>query len=80
VVRVSIDKVEESSLLATIERMAELAPGEDGSGVFERGSASDATGHSELAAPLYGAALSLGMTGERRRRATIQMASGRHCP
>jgi hypothetical protein len=42
---------------------------------FERGAAQDSTGHSDLAIPLYQEALRLGVTGERRRRAVIQMAS-----
>jgi hypothetical protein len=42
---------------------------------FERGAAQDSTGHSDLAIPLYREALRLGVTGERRRRAVIQMAS-----
>jgi tetratricopeptide (TPR) repeat protein len=43
--------------------------------LFERGSAQDSTGHPERAVPLYGAALAAGLTGLRRRRAVIQMAS-----
>jgi len=43
--------------------------------LFERASALDSTGHSDRAAPLYAAALEAGLAGERRRRATIQMAS-----
>jgi hypothetical protein len=43
--------------------------------VFERAAALDSTGHSDLAVPLYRQALSLGLPGIRRRRATIQMAS-----
>lgn len=42
---------------------------------FELGSAQDSTGHPELAAPLYRAALSAGLAGIRRRRATLQLAS-----
>jgi hypothetical protein len=43
--------------------------------VFERAGAFDSTGHSDLAVPLYRQALELGLHGERRRRAVIQMAS-----
>src|SRR5262249_32139880 len=43
--------------------------------LFERGSAEDSTGHPNLAVPLYQAALDAGLTGLRRRRAVIQMAS-----
>jgi hypothetical protein len=43
--------------------------------LFERASALDSTGHSDLAIPLYEQAIAAGLTGIRRRRATIQMAS-----
>ncbi|MFI9630467.1 tetratricopeptide repeat protein [Streptomyces sp. NPDC052042] len=42
---------------------------------FERASANDSTGEGEAAVPLYRKALEAGLTGERRRRAVIQMAS-----
>ena len=42
---------------------------------FERASAQDSTGHPEAAVPLYRAALEAGLSGLRRRRATIQLAS-----
>ena len=54
--------------------LAELPPGSP-IALFERGSAQDSTGHPERAVPLYGAALAAGLTGLRRRRAVIQMAS-----
>lgn len=43
--------------------------------IFERAAAQDSTGHSDVAVPLYQEALRVGLTGERRRRAVIQMAS-----
>lgn len=54
--------------------VAELPPG-SAIGLFERGAAQDSTGHSDLAVPLYRAALEAGLVGLRRRRATIQLAS-----
>ena len=42
---------------------------------FERASAWDSTGHPDEAVPLYRSALAAGLTGTRRRRATIQLAS-----
>jgi hypothetical protein len=42
---------------------------------FERASSLDSTGHSDLAVPLYRQALDLGLSGVRRRRAVIQLAS-----
>ena len=54
--------------------VAELSPG-DAIGLFERGGARDSTGHPAEPAGFYRQALSAGLTGERRRRATIQLAS-----
>ncbi len=54
--------------------VAELPP-DSAIGLFERGAAQDSTGHPDLAVPLYQAALRAGLTGLRRRRAVIQMAS-----
>jgi tetratricopeptide (TPR) repeat protein len=56
------------------ELVAELPAG-DAKGLFELACAQDSTGHSELAVPLYRAALEKGLSGVRRRRATIQMSS-----
>jgi hypothetical protein len=71
----SIDEREETEFLGLIEKLAaELPPG-SGAGVFERAASLDSTGHPDLAVPLYREALHLGLTGERRRRAVIQMAS-----
>jgi hypothetical protein len=42
---------------------------------FERASAQDSTGHSDLAVPLYQEALARHLDGIRRRRAVIQLAS-----
>jgi Tetratrico peptide repeat len=44
-------------------------------GLFERAASLDSTGHPDLAVPLYRESLDRGLTGERRRRAVIQMAS-----
>lgn len=71
----SIDEYEETEFRALIESLtAELPPG-SGTADFERAAAYDSTGHSDLAVPLYRQALDAGLTGERRRRAIIQMAS-----
>jgi thioredoxin-like negative regulator of GroEL len=43
--------------------------------LFELASANDSTGVGEEAAPLYKQALAAGLTGVRRRRAVIQLAS-----
>jgi tetratricopeptide (TPR) repeat protein len=63
---------------AFLEKMRALAgerPADDAIALFELASANDSTGHPEDAAPLYRRALSTGLDGIRRRRATIQLAS-----
>jgi hypothetical protein len=71
----SLDGTPEKEFLERIEQLvAELPPG-DPAGLFERACAQDSTGHSDLAVPLYERALQAGLTGIRRRRAVIQMAS-----
>ncbi len=44
-------------------------------GPFEQASAFDSTGHPDLAVDRYREALELGLSGQRRRRAVIQLAS-----
>lgn len=59
-------------------RMQELVgelPEGNAIGLFELGCSQDSTGHSDLAVPLYRSALAAGLSGLRRRRATIQLAS-----
>lgn len=71
----SSDDHNEEEFLAEMEQLAaELALGSPVA-AFERAAALDSTGHSDLAVPLYKQALELGLEGERRRRAMIQMAS-----
>ncbi|GII54981.1 hypothetical protein Pth03_33700 [Planotetraspora thailandica] len=70
----SIARLPEQEFLALVEKLAAELPG-SAAAVFERAAALDSTGHSDLAVPLYEEALGLGLTGERRRRAVIQMAS-----
>lgn len=64
-----------SGFRAVIEELAaELPPG-SAVADFERASSFDSTGHPDRAVPLYREALRIGLTGERRRRAVIQLAS-----
>ena len=71
----AIERHKPHAFVAQMELMAaELPPG-SAIGLFERASAQDSTGHPGLAVPLYRAALNTGLTGLRRRRATIQLAS-----
>jgi tetratricopeptide (TPR) repeat protein len=71
----SLDERSETDFLALMERLVEELPPDDPAGLFERAAALDSTGHSDLAVPLYRRAIDAGVTGERRRRAVIQMAS-----
>jgi tetratricopeptide (TPR) repeat protein len=71
----SIDQRSEAEFLALIEQLATELPADSGVGSFERAASLDSTGHPDLAVPLYRKALDQGLTGERRRRAVIQLAS-----
>ena len=70
----ALDRLDEQDFLTLIEGLAAEAP-TDAAAAFERAAAFDSTGHSDLAVPLYRQALAAGVTGERRRRAVIQLAS-----
>ena len=72
---VSIDHHDEGQFLARMEELAAELPADSAVALFERAASLDSTGHSDLAVPLYRQALALGLQGERRRRAVIQMAS-----
>jgi hypothetical protein len=71
----AIDEYESSEFRARVEALAAERPEGDGIGLFEVASANDSTGRPEQAAPLYREALAAGLTGIRRRRAVIQLAS-----
>ena len=71
----SVDRLPEDEFRTSIERLAAERPADSGVGWFERASALDSTGHPDLAVPLYREALALGLSGERRRQAVIQLAS-----
>ncbi|OCP17337.1 MULTISPECIES: tetratricopeptide repeat protein [unclassified Ensifer] len=58
-----------------LEALAAELPDGDPIGLFERASAQDSLGNEANAAPLYRQALASGLSGTRRRRATIQLAS-----
>ena len=58
-----------------MEELAGELPADSAVAAFERAGSLDSTGHSDLAVPLYRRALELGLEGERRRRAVIQLAS-----
>ncbi len=71
----AMDGHDENEFIALVDRMAAELPPRSAVGLFERAGARDSTGHPDLAVPLYDAALDAGLTGDRRRRAVIQMAS-----
>jgi hypothetical protein len=71
----AIDDHDENEFVALIDGLVAELPHGSAIGFFERAGARDSTGHPDLAAPLYKAALDGGLTCERRRRAIIQLAS-----
>ena len=71
----TIDDQPEDDFLAAIENLVAELPPDDAVGLFENASAFDSTGHPDHAVPLYRRALERGLSGQRRRRAVIQLAS-----
>lgn len=71
----SLEGSSEETFLSSMDNLCAELPAGDPVGVFERASALDSTGHSDMAVPLYREALERGLQAERRRRAVIQMAS-----
>ncbi len=71
----AFDTIDAKTFIARIEALAAELPSGHAIGLFERASAQDSTGHETEAEPLYRQALENGLTGIRRRRATIQLAS-----
>jgi tetratricopeptide (TPR) repeat protein len=71
----AIDELDPGDFRARMEALAAERPPGDGIAAFELASANDSTGRGDLAEPLYRQALAAGLTGIRRRRATIQLAS-----
>ena len=71
----AIDSYEPDAFVAQIDLLVSELPPQNPVGLFERGSAQDSTGNPDVAVPLYRSALNAGLTGLRRRRATIQLAS-----
>jgi predicted TPR repeat methyltransferase len=71
----SVDDSDADEFVAAMgELVGELAP-HDAVGLFEQGSALDSTGHPDLAVARYRQALERGLSGQRRRRAVVQLAS-----
>jgi tetratricopeptide (TPR) repeat protein len=71
----TMDDYESEDFVAKIQEAVGELPPHSAVGFFEMACVQDSTGHLELAVPLYRKALDVGLTGIRRRRATIQMSS-----
>lgn len=71
----ALDDHAPTDFLARMSALAAERPPGDAVALFELASANDSTGHEREAAPLYRQALAAGLTGVRRRRAVIQLAS-----
>ena len=71
----SLDELSEQAFLSKMELLVAELPADSAVAAFERAGSFDSTGHADLAVPLYRKALELGLEGQRRRRAVIQMAS-----
>lgn len=71
----ALDDLDEPTFLAQMDLLTGELPPDHAVALFERAGAQDSTGHSDLAVPLYRQALTLGLSGERRRSAVIQLAS-----
>lgn len=71
----TLDSEDEAAFRAAVDELVSELP--EGSAIadFERACAFDSTGHPDQAIPLYRSAIETGLTGIRRRRAAIQMAS-----
>jgi len=71
----TIDEHDEEAFRVKIEELVADLPADSGVAAFERACAFDSTGYPDDAVPLYRRALELGIEGERRRRAVIQLSS-----
>jgi len=71
----SLDTQEPDAFVDGLEVLLRELPADSAIALFERGAALDSTGRPERAVPLYAQALQTGLSGLRRRRAVIQMAS-----
>lgn len=70
-----LDAMDDERFRSAVAALAGELPAGHPAGLFEQAAAWDSTGRSDRAVPLYARALDGGLTGERRRRAVIQMAS-----
>jgi tetratricopeptide (TPR) repeat protein len=71
----SIDEYDEELFRTKIDELVAELPADSPVAAFERACAFDSTGHPDRAVSFYRRSLELGLEGERRRRAVIQLAS-----
>jgi hypothetical protein len=71
----SLDDRDADEFVAAMGELVGELPRDDAVGLFEQASAFDSTGHPDLAVASYRQALEHGLSGQRRRRAVIQLAS-----
>lgn len=71
----ALDDNDGGDFVVRMEALAAERPAGDAIALFERAAANDSTGRPHYAVPLYRQALAADLTGERRRRAVIQLAS-----
>jgi hypothetical protein len=74
-VRAELESIDEADYRARVDALIDELPAGDPVGLYERGGAFDSTGHPDRAVPLYREALAAGLSGLRRRQATISLAS-----
>ena len=70
-----LDDMDRDAFVAAMRALAAERGEDDPVALFEVGGAHDSTGYTEAAVGYYERAIAAGLTGERRRRASIQMAS-----
>ena len=70
-----LDAMDPADFVGRIDALAQELPPGSAVALFEQACARDSTGHPDLAVPLYRSALAAGLTGLRRRRANVQLAS-----
>ncbi|HEU0239901.1 MAG TPA: tetratricopeptide repeat protein [Micromonosporaceae bacterium] len=71
----TMDDYPESEFVERMDALATQLPADSPVAAFERGGARDSTGDPAAAIVLYRRALDLGLSGIRRRRAVVQLAS-----
>jgi tetratricopeptide (TPR) repeat protein len=70
-----LDDMDRDAFVAAMRALAAERGEDDPVALFEVGGAHDSTGYTEAAVGYYERAIAAGLTGERRRRVSIQMAS-----